>query len=62
MALPGAVEGPDSRRVVGRSMPGRIESRPIVDALEMVASRGPPGGFVAHPGGAAGTPAGTSGD
>ncbi len=44
-----AVEDPYSRKIVGWSMGPRIDSRPIVDAPEMAASRRLPGeGLVAH--------------
>ena len=46
-----AVEGLHPRRIVGWSMSERIDSRPVVAALEMAISRRPPGaGLVAHPG------------
>jgi putative transposase len=44
-----AVEDLHSRRIVGRSMSERIDSRLVVDALEMAVARGLPGaGLVAH--------------
>ena len=44
-----AVEDLYSRQVVGWSMSERIDSRPVVDALEMAVSRRPPDeGLVAH--------------
>jgi putative transposase len=44
-----AVEDLHSRRIVGWSMSERIDSRPVVDALEMAVSRRLPGaGLVAH--------------
>jgi transposase InsO family protein len=44
-----AVEDLYSRRIVGRSMGSRIDSRLVVDALEMAVSRRLPGeGMVAH--------------
>lgn len=47
---PAAVEGLYSRKVVGRSMGSRIDSRLVVDALEMaLAGRQPDEGLVAHP-------------
>jgi putative transposase len=43
------VEDPFSRQIVGWSMGSRIDSRPVVDALEMALARRPPGeGLVAH--------------
>jgi transposase InsO family protein len=45
-----AVEGRHSRRIVGWSMSERIDSRLVVDALEMaIAGRLPRAGLVAHP-------------
>ncbi len=44
-----AVEDLYSRRIVGWSMGERIDSRLVVDALEMAVARRPPGeGLVAH--------------
>jgi transposase InsO family protein len=44
-----AVEDPHSRRIVGWSMSERIDSRLVVDALEMaIARRLPAEGLVAH--------------
>ena len=44
-----AVEGLHSRRIVGRSMGSRIDSRPVVDALEMAVARRRPGATpIAH--------------
>ena len=44
-----AVEDLHSRRIVGRAMSERIDSRPVVDALEVAVARRPPGeGLVAH--------------
>jgi putative transposase len=46
-----AVEGLHSRRIVGWSMGSRIDSRLVVDALEMAVARRLPGpGLVAHSG------------
>ena len=46
-----AVEDLHSRRIVGWSMSERIDSRPVVDALEMAVARRLPGeGLVAHSG------------
>jgi putative transposase len=46
---PAAVEDLHWRRIAGRSMSERVDSRLVVDAPEMAASRRPPGaGLVAH--------------
>src|SRR4051812_7927090 len=48
---PAAVEGLDSRQVVGRLMSERIDGRPVADAPGMAVSRRLPGeGLVAHSG------------